>query len=639
MFTSQLIFPARASRLPGFYSLLPTLVTAHLKTIWSLMQGQRRRYGVALGCLVVATLLNYGVPLIGSVTIDFAVSNKPVTADTPRPILWLLNLLGGSDHLRANLWLAPVVMVLLSAIGGVFSYLKGWQASLASDGIVRRLKNNLYDHLNQLPARHHDQSDTGDLVQRCTSDVETTRQFLATQIMDIGNALILAGTALPLLLSIHVPMTLVSFALIGPIIVYGYVYFRKVRHVFKQVEQAEGELTGIVQENLTGIRVVRAFSQHEYERKKFAEPNANYRDRALHMIRMLAWYWSISDFVALSQIGLTLLVGAHWIATGEITVGMLFAFLSFLAIMLWPVRQMGRILTDLGKTTVALARIHEILTVAPEPDPASPDASPPPPFTGRLVVSDLHFNHAAADLPTEGRGALNGISFEVNPGETIAILGPSGSGKSTLMHLLLRLYDYESGSIKFDDHELNSLPRKWVRRQIGVVMQEPFLFSKSLRENLRLGQGDAADHEVEIAARMASIHETILSFEHGYETVIGERGVTLSGGQRQRVAIARAVLRQAPLLILDDAMSAIDAETETVILNALKTRRGQTTTLVIAHRLATLVHADRIIVLDHGRIIQTGTHDELAAQDGLYRRLWQIQTNVETEFKSELETP
>ncbi|MBT5903198.1 MAG: ABC transporter ATP-binding protein [Opitutaceae bacterium] len=605
------------------------------------MQGHRLRYGFALGCLVVATLLNYGVPLIGSVTIDFAISNKPVAAETPGPIRWLLELLGGSDHLSGNLWLAPVVMVLLSAIGGVFSYLKGWQASLASDGIARRLKDNLYDHLNQLPARYHDQSDTGDLVQRCTSDVETTRLFLATQIMDIGNALILAGTALPLLLSIHVPMTLVSFALIGPIIIYGYVYFRKVRHVFKQVEQAESELTGIVQENLTGIRVVRAFSQHEHERKKFASPNANYRDRSLRMIRLLAWYWSISDFVALSQLGLTLLVGAHWVATGQITVGMLFAFLSFLTIMLWPVRQMGRILTDLGKTTVALGRIHEILGVAPEPDPepAPNDAASPPPLTGQITVSDLHFNHDTTDLPAEGRGALNGISFTVNPGETVAILGPSGSGKSTLMHLLLRLYDYGQGSIKFDGHELSTLPRKWVRGQIGVVMQEPFLFSKSLRDNLRLGQGDAADHEVEFAARMASIHETILSFEEGYETVIGERGVTLSGGQRQRVAIARAVLRQAPLLILDDAMSAIDAETETVILDALKTRRGQTTTLVIAHRLATLVHADRIIVLDHGSIIQTGTHDELAAQDGLYRRLWQIQTNVETEFRNDLETP
>lgn len=605
------------------------------------MRGHRLRYGLALVCLVGATLLNYGVPLIGSITIDFAISQKPVEPETSRPIIWLLALLGGSEHLGQNLWLAPAFMVLMSAIGGGFSYLKGWLSSLASDGIARRLKNDLYDHLNHLPARHHDQSDTGDLVQRCTSDVETTRVFLATQVMDIGNAIILSATALPLLWSINVPMTLVSFALIGPIIIYGYVYFRQVRHVFKDVEKAEGELTGVVQENLTGIRVVRAFSRHDFERAKFAQPNADYRDRSLHMLRLLAWYWSISDLVALSQIGLTLLVGAHWVATGQITVGMLFAFLSFLGIMLWPVRQLGRILTDLGKTTVALTRIHEILSVQPEPepDPAPPAAQLDAPLTGALRVTDLHFHHANTDLPAAGRGALNGITFEVKSGETLAILGPSGSGKSTLMHLLLRLYDYRQGSIKFDGHELSSLPRKWVREQIGVVMQEPFLFSKSLRENLRLGRGEAPDQEIENAARMASIHETILSFEHGYETVIGERGVTLSGGQRQRVAIARAVLKNAPILILDDAMSAIDAETETMILDALKIRHGQTTTLVIAHRLATLVHADRIIVLDHGRIIQSGTHAELSAQDGLYQRLWQIQTNVENEFRDELADP
>ncbi len=619
--------------------------------IWSLMRGQRLRYACALGCLVFVTVLNYGVPLVGSATIDYAVGGKTVGPGTPVLIAGLLRLLGGAANLRAHLWLAPVAMVLFAATSGLFSYAKGWLASLASDGIARRLKDELYDHLNHLPARYHDRADTGDLVQRCTSDVETVRQFLASQVMDIGNAFLLALTALPLLLSLSVPMTLVSFALILPITLYAYFYFRQVKHVFKEVTEAEGALTAVIQENLTGIRVVRAFARHDFERAKFAEPNARYRDRSLLLMRLMAWYWSLSDLVALSQLGLTLLVGARWITEGKLTVGMLFAFLAYLGIMLWPVRQMGRILTDLGKTSVALTRIREILSVARESVPKGLSERDGPealskangrveglaqPLTGRIAVRDLHFHHAGDEKPADGRGALNGLSFDVQPGETLAILGPSGAGKSTLMHLLLRLYDYTTGSIQLDGRELSSLPRQWVRAQIGVVMQEPFLFSKTLRDNLRLGRGDAPDHEIEAAAQAASIHDTIMSFAEGYGTLIGERGITLSGGQRQRVAIARAVLKRPPLLILDDAMSAIDAETETIILNALRERRGRATTLVIAHRLSTLAHADRVIVLDHGRIIQTGTHAELSAQPGLYRRLWQIQTNVEADLRNEL---
>lgn len=600
------------------------------------MRGHRLRYGGALACLFIATLLNYAVPLVGTVVIDQVVVPAGPHEKMPAMVGALLALLGGAAGLRAHLWLAPVAMVAISAVSGVFSYLKGWQASLASDGIAKDLKDRLYDHLNHLSARYHDQADTGDLVQRCTSDVETTRLFLATQVMEIGNAAILAGIAVPLLLALNRPMTWVSLALVLPIVLYGYFYFLRVKHAFRAVDEAEGALTGVIQENLTGIRVVRAFARQDFERAKFAEPNQRYRDRSLRMIRLMSWYWSISDFFALGQIGLALLIGARWIAEGKLSVGVLFAILAYLGIMMWPVRQMGRILTDLGKTAVAVTRIREILAQPREIEPALPEGLQRHELAGHIVVRDLRFHHARARAEGEHGGALDGVSFEVRPGESLAILGPSGAGKSTLVHLLLRLYEYTSGSIRFDGWELSALPRSWIRRRVGVVMQEPFLFSKTLRENLRLGRHDAPDHEVEDAARAAAIHDTILSFEQGYGTLIGERGITLSGGQRQRVAIARAILKRPPVLILDDALSAIDAETEHLILDALDRRRGRATTLVIAHRLSTVAHVDRVIVLDHGRIIQAGTPAELAGQDGLYRQLWRIQNSLEADFAEQL---
>ncbi len=611
---------------------------SQLHVIWSLMRGHRLRYGVALLCIVAATLLNYGVPLIGGATIDYGVAGHATGADTPALIAHILSFFGGAGFLRAHLWLAPLAMVVLTAAGGLFNYIKGWQVSLASDGTSRQLKDRLYDHINHLPARHHDRADTGDLVQRCTSDVETARLFLAGQVMEIVNAVILAATALPLMLSLNGRMTLISFSLVAPIIAYSYFYFRNVKHVFREVEQAESALTAVIQENLTGIRVVRAFARHDFERTKFAVPNRLYRDRNLRLLGLMAWYWSIGDIFVLGQIGLTLIVGAHEVTEGKLTVGMLFAFISYLGIMMWPVRQMGRILTDLGKTSVAITRIEEILDTGRELEPAAAPWLLQKPISGRISVRNLHFRHAGASPTASGHGALNGVTFEVQPGESLAILGPSGAGKSTLAHLLLRLYDAPEGAIEVDGRPLSSLPRAWVRSQIGVVMQEPFLFSKTLRENLRLGRGDAPDHEIEEAARVASIHDTILSFEQGYGTLIGERGITLSGGQRQRVAIARAVLRRPPVLILDDAMSAIDGETEALVLNALRERRGRATTLLIAHRLSTVAHADRVIVLDHGRIIQAGTHAELSTREGLYRRLWRIQTSMEADFQDQLKS-
>lgn len=587
--------------------------------LWKLMHGFRGRYAKAIAALFIFTGINYLTPLVGGATIDFALSGK---APDGGPGGWIMRCLGGPEFVRERLWVPALAMVLLTVTAGLFSYLKGRFAAEASEGIARRLKDRLYDHLQRLPVAFHDRSETGDLIQRCTSDVETLRLALSVQVVDISNALLLLLTAVPVMVMLDGRMTLVSFALVGPIVLFGYLYVGRVKHLFREVAEAEGVVTKTVQENLTGLRVVRAFARQEFEIAKFAVPNADYRDRGLRLLRLMAWYWSISDFVVLFQQGLSLFVGAWFISQGSLSVGTLFAFIMFLNMLLWPVRQMGRTLTDLGKAVVALNRMGEILS---EPEETRPTAAgvPEGPVRGGIEVRDLAFAHGGDSA------ALNGVTFSVKPGETLAIMGPSGSGKSTLMHLLLRLYDYDAGSIRFDGRDVKSLDRQWLRSQFGVVMQEPFLYSKTIGENIRFGRSSAVEEEIRDAARLADIHETITSFTDDYSTLVGERGVTLSGGQRQRVALARALVRDAPVLLLDDALSAVDAATESTILEALSSRHGRKTTLVIAHRLSTLMHADRVIVLEEGRVIQEGTHEELVGREGLYRRLWEIQTAID----------
>jgi len=590
--------------------------------IWQLLDGHRWRYGLAAAALFLATAFEFIVPLIGSATIDHVLNTGSEGAN---PLLdRVMRLLGGSDQVALNLWIPAVAMLLFSIVGGGFNHLQKRFAARASDGICKQLKDRLYNHIQRLPNRFIDQAQTGDLVQRCTSDIETMRLFLAAHVVEIGRSAILIITVIPVMLAMSPILTLVSTFLIPVIILFGYFYFRKVKSIFKEVDEAEGKLTTVVQENITGIRVVRAFGRHDHEIEKFSLPNQTYRDTSIRLIRLMSNFWAPSDLLNLTQIGLALVAGSYMAAKGLTTIGTLFAFLALLNIVLWPVRMIGRILTDLGKTVVALNRINEILAEPKETLHDRIQRFPREPIKGRIEFRDATFAH------TEGKPTVENISFVVEPGETLAILGASGAGKSTLMHLLLRFYDCDSGSALIDGMNLKDLDRNFIRQQFGVVLQEPFLYSRSIEENIRFGSSRASQREIESAARAAYIHETILEFSNGYKTEIGERGVTLSGGQRQRVAVSRALLSDPPVLLLDDALSAVDNETEKSIIETLHSRRGKRTTLIIAHRLSTLAHADKIIVMEKGRITQRGTHDSLTEEEGLYQRLWKIQTELQT---------
>ncbi|TNE45802.1 MAG: ABC transporter ATP-binding protein [Deltaproteobacteria bacterium] len=612
-----------------------------LLSIWQLLQTQRSRYLLAIGALVFASCFMYLVPMIPQMTLDGVLSSQPEKSSSF--VQGFVALLGGRAWLQSNLWLPAALLIGLSLLAGLFTYLRGRWSAQASETLVRGLRDRVYRHLQYLPSRYYDKVETGDLVQRCTSDMETLRVFLSTQIVEIGRALIMFLVPLPLMYMIHPWMMLVSISLLIPILCWSLFYFPRIRSQFTTTDEAEADMTSTLQENLEGIRVVRAFARQDFEEKKFQNNNQTHRDEHYQLYVQLAHFWAVSDLLCFMQQALVLGFGVFWLAQGSLQIGAFFFFLSAVNLFLWPVRMMGRILTDLGKATVAIERIQEILktpdedghtawdrpnTWTPDNDEETTTETPEtflvPAFQlkGGLSFQNVSFCYNQHDV-------LQDISFSVEPGQTLALVGPSGSGKSTIIQLLLRLYDVETGTVQLDGHDLSTLPRQWLRSQIAVVLQEPFLFSKTLFENLRLAVPHADEHEVIEAAQMASLHDSILEFSEGYKTQVGERGVTLSGGQRQRTALARALLQDPAILVLDDSMSAVDTETEAAILDALKQRNKHHTTILIAHRLSTLMHADHILVMDEGRIVQSGTHQTLIQESGLYERLWNLQRDVE----------
>lgn len=591
--------------------------------IWQLTRGQRLRYLAAMLALIAASSFLYLVPLMPEMVIDGVIGEHPQQASAISR--WLIAAAGGREYLALHLWQVALFMVLLAVLAGVFTYLRGRWTAVASENIVLKVRDDLFDQLMHLPVSFYDRAETGDLVQRCTSDVDTLRLFLAEHVVEIGRASVMLIAPLPLMLSMDPRMTLVSIMLIPILVLFSFFYFRRVRRYFKVADEAEGRMTSVVQENLSGIRVVRAFANQSFEIDKFTQASDNYRQLDYRMYRLMANYWSAADLLCLSQVALVVIFGGYWLAQGSLQVGTFYFFLSAVNLFVWPLRMLGRILTQLGKATVAIGRLDEILGHSRETE--IDHAGILPSFKGDLTFHKVSFSHG------NGVATLKDVSFQVAAGQTLALLGPSGAGKTTIINLLLRFYDADSGNILIDDQNVLGLGRKAVRKQIAVVMQEPFLYAKSLKENIRLALPHADDTAIRAVAMSACVHGTIENFEHGYDTEVGERGITLSGGQRQRVALARALLEEPALLILDDAFSAVDTETEKLILQALRQRHGRHTTILIAHRLSSLMHADQILVLDKGQIVQRGKHEKLIAEAGMYQNLWHMQAGLEEDFQ------
>ncbi len=576
----------------------------------------------ALIATIMMVIIGFLTPLLLSEIVDSILGSEPFTM--PDFLMNPINDLGGRDFLRQNLWIPALALILMNVVNGVFTFIKGRSSAIASENIARKLRNDLYRHLQHLPFAYHVKAQAGELIQRCTSDVDTIRRFLAVQVMEVVNTVLMVVIAMSILLPRSVPITLYSLILVPPLFCFATWFFKMVHKSFEVADEADGVLNAVLQENLSGVRVVRAFGQQEREVEKFDRVNNDLRKKNLRLNELLAIYWGGGDAISMTQTLLTLVVCIIYACNGWITVGTLIVFTSTLGMLLFPIRQLGRTLSDAGKAMVSMKRVQAILHEEAEPD--EPNALKPD------LHGDIVFDHVSFAYPDDNVPVLRDVSFTIPAGKTAAVLGGTGSGKSTMMYLLQRLYTPTSGKITIGGVDIQQIDRKYLRAHVGLILQEPFLYSKSIRENVGITAPEQEAERIEHAADIASASGFIAKADKGWETVVGERGVTLSGGQKQRIASARTLLKDNNILIFDDSLSAVDTETDAQIRAALRHEQKDVTTLIISHRVTTLSQADLILVLENGQITQQGTHAELCSQPGLYQRINSIQNALEEEL-------
>ncbi len=525
----------------------------------------------------------------------------------------------------------------LALVQGAFTFFSGRWAAQTSEGLTRRLRNYLYNHIQRLSFTYHDQTKTGELIQRATSDVDAIRRFFADQALGVGRIVLLFTVNFVAVLNLHAPLALLSVIVVPFIVVMSIFFFRRISKAYEAFQEQEAKLSTTLQENLSGVRVVKAFARQSYERKKFEQENREQFRLGQRLLLMHSLFWPISDILCGAQMLGGFFTGALMAMNGTITVGTYLAYAGLVVWLIWPMRNLGRLIVQTSTGMVSYGRVVELIkeerelldvgTCIPSGSTRGEDA-----VRGEIAFDAVCFEYDDAEA-----AVLKDISFRCEPGQAVALLGSTGSGKTSLVNLLPRFYEYNSGSLTLDGVELKEYPRHFLRQQIGIVEQEPFLFSRTIRENITYGVGrEVSDDEVETAARAAAVHDVIMSFPEGYDTLVGEKGVTLSGGQKQRVAIARTLLKDPRILILDDATSSVDTETEGLIRGALRHLMQGRTSFIIAHRIQSVMDADLILVLDQGQIVQRGTHDELMAQAGIYRQIYDMQARIEDELEQEI---
>lgn len=586
------------------------LMKRKIQLILRYFKGAKSYFLAAVLASLITTVFNALTPQIFRFTID--------------------SVLEGNDYpyLAEHLWIMALILVGVALFSGAAMYVSRYHTAKAGENFAKNMRDALFAHVQKLPMKWHDKHQTGDIIQRCTSDVEVIRNFVVTQLLEVFRTVFLVAVSFSIMVSMNVKLSLIVLLFVPLVVAYSGIFYRLIARRFTDADEAEGALSTVVQENATGVRVVRAFGREKFEMERFREKNDIFANLWIRLGTLSGLYWGVGDLITGLQVVTIIVLGAVEAVHGTITVGEFIAFASYNTTLVWPIRGLGRILSDMSKAGVSFERVDYIIRAAEE---AYQEEN-----REENTTFDIHFSHVNFAYE-EGHPVLSNLNFSIPQGSTLGILGGTGSGKSTLVQLLNRLYELQEGQgeITLGGKNIREIPLEWLRNNIGIVLQEPFLYSRTIKENIAASVPDATMEEIRQAAKIACVDDTIMSFPDGYDTLVGERGVTLSGGQRQRVAIARMLLQKAPIMIFDDSLSAVDSQTDAKIRKALSQSCKNATVILISHRITTLMGADQILVLNQGKIQERGTHEELISRDGIYRQVYEIQMSQDDRIQVE----
>ncbi len=593
----------------------------YLKTMYKVTKGVRLAYLFSFIVLFFAVALMVLSTFMSKILVDTLtgdIINNPEKVGQLE--LFIASLIGGPEFLRDNLYIFSIIIIGIAIAVALISCARLILRTYASTGIGKNIQLWLFSHIERLPYSYFKRHESGDMIQTCTRDETTLRKFMIADTFSIVYTFYIVCFSVAILLSLSWKIALVPLILLPVLFFYSFFLIKGVRKRYRATDESEAIITGRMQENLNGVRIVKAFNNESYEIDEFEKDLTDYKGKFIKWRKLSSFFFASSDIFVFGTIVITVIYGLFLALNNEISAGTVVVSFTYVEMMVWPLRDVATILSNLAKAMVAMDRINGILN-EPIEDITS---GLKPEIKGQIEFKNVTYQFDDARGPV-----IDDVSFLIKAGQTVAIMGKTGSGKSTLASLLIRLYDYTSGSILLDGVELKSISKEHLRKNISTVLQDPFLFSKTIMNNIRVAHKEATQEEVYQAASIADIHESIKAFQSGYDTEVGEKGVTLSGGQKQRVAIARTILSHSPILIFDDSLSAVDTETDYRIRQRLKERQKDTTTLIITHRVSTAKDADLIIVLDNGKISEIGNHEQLVQKAGLYQRIYKIQTRME----------